>query len=113
MKSVIIPIKERGNVITGFLSLRILIDDRKRMEEEKNIYLKSLESMLFIVSHEIRKPITGCQGILNLLTQERGSLSEEEYNDAVSYLASSASELDGYSRKLNEYIEHNIKIANQ
>ena len=107
----IIPIKDNIGTITGYLSIRILINERKKMDEERNAYLKSLEDMLFMVSHEIRKPITGCQGILNLMQGNMLS-SEQEKKMAVGYLVSSATELDSHSRRLNEYIERNIKMAN-
>ena len=111
VESVIIPIKDNIGTITGYLSIRILINERKKMDEERNAYLKSLEDMLFMVSHEIRKPITGCQGILNLMQGNMLS-SEQEKKMAVGYLVSSATELDSHSRRLNEYIERNIKMAN-
>jgi signal transduction histidine kinase len=79
------------------------------MEKERSAYLKSVEDMLFMVSHEIRRPITSCQGILNLLTEDNISLSKEEYDDAISYMMHSAKELDGYSRKLNDYLQNNVR----
>ncbi len=108
VESVIMPIKDEQEQITGYLSLRILIDEQKRLEQEKNEYMRSLEDMLFTVSHEIRKPITGCQGILYMM-QERMPVNKEEYNEYVGYLVDLAGELDGYSRKLNDLLQKNIK----
>lgn len=108
VESVIMPMKDYNNEIIGFLSLRILINDRKKMEKERTAYLNTIENMLFMVSHEIRKPITTCQGILQLL-HDRDSLSETEYFEFISHMESSASELDSYSRKLNDYLRNNIK----
>jgi PAS domain S-box-containing protein len=105
--SVIMPMRNSDNSINGYLSLRILINDRKKMEEEKEVYLKSIENMLNIVSHEIRKPITNCQGILYLL-QNNMPTNDKEYREYISYLANSTQELDNYSRKLNDYLETNI-----
>ncbi len=112
VESVIMPIKDNGGVVTGYLSIRILINERKKLEEERSKYLKSLEDMLFIVSHEIRKPITGCQGILDLMSENMIS-SGAEFTRAMDYLRSSADEMDSYSRKLNEYLERNIMNANR
>ena len=112
VKSVIVPIKDDNHQISGFLSLRILINERKKMEEERTNYLKSVEDMLYIVSHEIRKPITTCQGLLNMMQDEMPQTSEE-YFEAIRHLNASAAELDDYSRKLNEYLHNNIKTSKQ
>lgn len=108
VNSVIIPIKDNRKRIAGYLSLRILINKQKQMEEERKVYQQSLEEMLFMVSHEIRKPITTCQGLLYIM-QEDQPRSEDEYNEFISYLISTAEELNNYSYKLNEYLEKNIK----
>ncbi len=112
VESVIIPIKDRKNVVSGYLSLRILIDEQKKAEDARNAYLKTMEEMLYTVSHEIRKPITNCQGFLNLL-REGMVTKEQEVNEIIPHLLTSATELDDYSRKLNAYLENNIKIAQQ
>jgi hypothetical protein len=38
-------------------------------------------------------------------------LEKEEYDKMVGYLIESAMEMDNYSRKLNDYIQNNIKSA--
>ncbi|MDR3680921.1 MAG: PAS domain S-box protein [Flavipsychrobacter sp.] len=111
VNSVIIPITTVNNVITGFLSIRILINEQKKREEERTQYLKSLENMLFMVSHEIRKPITGIQGLISLI-EDKTLLNDNEYTQTISYLQSSATELDEYSRKLNDQIQKNMKTVN-
>jgi PAS domain S-box-containing protein len=108
VNSVIIPIKDKKKRISGFLSLRIPIDKQKEMEEERKQYQKSLEEMLFIVSHEIRKPLTTCQGLLYIMRDEQPA-DTIEYDEMISYLISTADELNDYSYKLNEYLEKNIK----
>lgn len=108
VNSVIIPIKDKKRQITGFLSLRILIDKQKELEEERRIYQKSLEEMLFIVSHEIRKPLTSCQGLLYIMQEEQPATTAE-YNELITYLISTADELNEYSYKLNDYLENNIR----
>ncbi len=108
VNSVIIPIKDERGEITGYLSLRILIDEQKKIEEERKTYQKSLENMLFMVSHEIRKPIVTSQGLLYLL-QEDLPATKEECIEFISYLISTTEELNEYSYKLNDYIRHNIK----
>ncbi len=109
VQSVIVPIKDEALRVNGYLSLRILINERKKMEEEKAEHLRSIENMLYMVSHEIRKPITSCQGLIYLLSGE--TLTEDEYAETIKYLLSSVSELDDYSRKLSDYMYRNIRNA--
>ena len=111
VNSVIIPITDNKNIISGFLSLRVPITEQKKIEEERLDYFNSLERMLFMVSHEIRRPITSCQGLLNLL-QTNMPATKEEYDEIISYMLSSASELDSFSRELSKQISININSIN-
>lgn len=108
VNTVIIPIKDNRKKITGYLSLRILINKQKEMEEEKKVYQRSLEEMLFMVSHEIRRPIATSQGLLYLMRDDIPT-TQEECEEMVSYLISTIEELNDYSYKLNDYLEKNIK----
>ena len=110
VQSVIVPIRDEAGNVNGYLSLRTLINDRKQMEEERANYLRSVEDMLYIVSHEIRKPITNCQGLLYVLQNEMYS-NKEEYNEIVDNLVESAMQLDEFSRKLNNHLHSNIKTG--
>ncbi len=112
VKSVIVPIKDQANTINSYLSLRILITDRKEMEAKRAEYLKAVEDMLHMVSHEIRKPLTTCQGLLYLM-QEHMPQTSNEYFESIEHLIASASELDDYSRKLNDYLHSNMDITRQ
>lgn len=110
VESVIVPIKNGDGAISGYLSLHTLLTEEKKLEEERNAYLKSLEDMLFMVSHEIRKPIVSCQGLLHLMEGQMPA-TQKEYDEIVGHLVESAREMDEYSRKLNEYLQKNMKIA--
>lgn len=111
VNSVIIPIRDRKRKITGFLSLRTPIDKEKQMQEEREQYKRSLEEMLYMVSHEIRKPITNSQGIAYIM-KEQPPANDEQYGEYVDYLISAAEELSRYSYKLNQYLENNIRKDN-
>ncbi len=106
--TVIIPLKNNNDNIDGYLSLRIQIDDKKKLEEDREKYLMTIEDMLFMVSHEIRKPISSCQGIIHLL-KEGIPTKEGDYFSYISHLLESTTELDVYSRKLNDYLQNNIR----
>src|ERR1035437_1790263 len=60
--TVIIPIKNEKGEIIQYLSLRMLIDDKKKAEAERKEYIQSLEEMLFMTNHEVRQPIAHCMG---------------------------------------------------
>jgi|GEM_PF-1477999 len=107
VNSVIIPIKDTRRRISGYLSLRVLINKRKEMEEDRKIYQKSLEQMLFMVSHEIRRPIATLQGLLYLLQDEQPA-DPVAYQEYISYLTETAGELNDYSYKLNDYLEQHV-----
>lgn len=103
VESVIIPIKDTSGRIDGFVSLRIPIDDQKEKEEERIRYIASLQNLLYMVSHEIRRPIVNCEGLLRLL-QDDMPPTRDEYDQAIQALLHSAAELDAYSRSLNDQI---------
>ncbi len=105
VKTVIIPVKDSSKKITSYLSLRVLITERKQIEEERIKYLSSLEDLIYMVSHELRKPITNCMGILDLMQQSIPK--EEELKHMVNYMMESAKELEHYSSKMNDYLQNN------
>lgn len=102
VKTVIIPIKNTDGELSNFLSLRVLVTERKKLEEERNSHMQSLEEMLHMVSHELRKPITNFLGLLNLA--KSNNITEKERAEIIDHLFDSASELDMYSRKMNTYL---------
>jgi len=100
VQSVIIPIKENDG-ISGYLSLRNLITDHKQLEEEKNAYLKTVEEMLFSVSHEIRSPLVTSQGLLYLIRDDTYH-NQEGFLEHFDSLVDLLNEMDRLSRKLND-----------
>ncbi len=105
VETVIIPIKDSNSKINKFLSLRILKTQIKEMEEEILRLLKSHEDMLFMISHEVRRPITSIMGVLNIFNEKE--FEDTESKLMLNYLMESIQELDYYSRKMTKYIyEH-------
>ena len=97
--TIIIPFSTESE--TRFLSLRMLINDRKELEAKKEDYTRSLESMLFYTSHNLRKPICSLMGLVNLDIEK---MSINELNDWKKYIKQSMSEMDNTSRKLIEFL---------
>ncbi|WP_276361360.1 PAS domain S-box protein [Daejeonella sp. H1SJ63] len=107
VETVVLPIKNKDGKIVQYLSLRIPIDDKKNAENEKRKYLTALEDMLFMTSHEVRKPLTSCMGLMNLVEGE-APLSQLELWDTIKHLKSSALELDEFTQKLTIFM-HRMK----
>lgn len=102
LDSTIVPIHDENGVITEFFSLRTPIDHRKRIEEEQMEYVKNLEKMLFMVSHEVRHPVSQILGIIQILQEE--NISAAESSELISNLKISASDLDFFTKKLSTFM---------
>lgn len=105
--TVILPILDKTGKIIQYFSLRMLINDRKQAEEEKANRSKEVEEMLFMTSHEVRKPIASCIGLMNLVEND-SHLSQEELWKIVRHLKLSALELDDFTKKLTSFM-HEIR----
>ncbi|MDP3467017.1 MAG: PAS domain S-box protein [Daejeonella sp.] len=102
LDSTIVPIHDDNGVITEYFSLRTPINDRKRIEEEQKEHVKNLEKMLFMVSHEVRSPVSQILGIVQIL-QESGNLDPES-SELISNLKTSAADLDAFTKKLSSFM---------
>ncbi|MFA6946513.1 MAG: PAS domain S-box protein [Pedobacter sp.] len=102
LDSTIVPIHDENGVITEYFSLRTPIDDRKRIEEEQKEYVKNLEKMLFMVSHEVRSPVSQILGIVQIL-QEHSTLDAES-SELINTLKVSAADLDICTKKLTFFM---------
>lgn len=116
LDSVIIPIKDEKGTIIKYFSLRILITDKKQIEEERNEHIRILKEMLFMTSHHVRQPIANILGLASLLNNEQNS--QEENFKIVEYIKQSALSLDEFTRELTTFIsditqEKEVKIENK
>jgi len=102
LDSTIVPIHDDNGFITEFFSLRIPINDRKKIEEEQKEYMKNLEKMLFMVSHEVRSPVTQILGIVHIL-QENNNLDAQS-TELISNLKTAAADLDVFTRNLTTFM---------
>jgi len=110
LDSTILPIfDESGNIIQYF-SLRIPINEKKKMEEEREERTKKLEEMLFMISHNLRTPITQILGLADLFYNS--NLSLEEINEIIRYINTSVLSLDTFSRELTTFISE-MKLKHQ
>lgn len=98
----------RGISIT-VMSIVVFISYKRRRQfeyfyKERKAYDKELGEMLYMISHEVRKPITNCIGLMNLLESNK-SYSQQELKEVVGYLKPSVYELDTFTRKLTFFVD--------
>lgn len=110
LDSTIVPILDDSGKITEYFSIRIPIDDRKKIEEEQQAYVKSLEEMIFMTSHEVRHPISQILGISTIL--EDAVILNGEEKELLSYLKQSALQLDTFTRELTSFM-HELRQENE
>jgi PAS domain S-box-containing protein len=76
---------------------------RKKAEEERNEYIRSLEQMLFKISHEVRSPIAHLLGLAYITEHPDNSL--EELRRMISYINPTIDTLDKFSRELTKFVQ--------
>lgn len=76
---------------------------RKKAEEERLEYAKSLEEMLFKISHQVRVPIANLLGIAHVI--EFSDNPDKDIKEIVGYISPTVDTLDAFSRDLAKFIE--------
>jgi PAS domain S-box-containing protein len=102
--TVVLPIYDSNQKIIQYLSLRMPINERKQIEFEKQNHMKALDEMLFMTSHKVRRPVTTCLGLMEIVEADNVSLTQKEVNSLISHFKSSAVELDEFTRELTAFI---------
>jgi len=95
------PIYNRDTII-GCACFSRDITWRKKAEEERREYIKSLEEMLFKISHEIRSSIAHLLGLAHITEHPNNSF--EELKKIVSYISPTIDTLDKFSRELTKFV---------
>lgn len=89
-------------VVLGLLALR----HRKLWEAlnaQRNSHIKELEEMLFVTSHKVRRPISTCLGLMQLIDNTK-PIDMNELRKIVEHLKENALELDTFTRELTKFI---------
>jgi len=97
--TVIMPIFDESKKITSYLSLRLLINDRKEGELHKQNYIKVLEKIAFAVSHEVRSPVCSILGLVDLLQHYQGDDLDKAV--ALNHLSLAADQLNLLTKKMS------------
>jgi PAS domain S-box-containing protein len=103
------PIYNQEEVIGAAIFSRD-VSQRIHAEEEQKAYTRSLEEMLFKISHKLRVPIANLIGLGNLA--EETNNTPEEVKLIMGYIKPTITVLDTFSRDLTRFIEE-ILIANK
>lgn len=104
LDSTIVPIFNDDHEIIQYFSLRLPIDDKKRIEAERKAYVESLEKMISMTSHSVRHPVTQILGIVSALENE--NLESAEQAELLAYLKQSATSLDLFTKELTAYMSN-------
>lgn len=102
LENTIFPVLDKKKNIVQYFSIRLPIDQKKKIDQERIEYIKSLEEMIFMTSHYIRPPVLNLKGIANQL--EDFSNSEEEILKLIEGIKESVADLDSYTKELTAYI---------
>ncbi|MCW3077108.1 MAG: hypothetical protein JWO32_1717 [Bacteroidetes bacterium] len=101
--TVIVPIKDKDETISHFLSLRTLITDRKILEKKKEQYVSSLEVLLVMTSNKVKKPLMKCLDEINNFDRDK-LINKPELTQMVNNLRVSVAELDNFTNELSVFI---------
>jgi signal transduction histidine kinase len=88
-------------LVTSYIAIHYRLLNRSALVKEQ-LYAKSLEDMIFITSHQVRKPVANIIGLVEDLDP---AMSAAQLKQHYRYLRASALELDGIIRELNAFME--------
>jgi PAS domain S-box-containing protein len=93
-------------VTEGLFILSMDITERKRAEAERKEYMRELENMIYMTSHQLRQPITNITGLIAMVKDAQ--CQDPERDKALTYLKQSVDSLNSFTEDLTGYI-HDLK----
>jgi signal transduction histidine kinase len=72
-------------------------------------YIAALEAMLFMVSHQVRKPVANILGLVEVIGTNNADLSEADIRALSTHLQTSGIELDTFIKALSTFMEQTGK----
>ena len=103
VETVIIPVRTQEGEVIRYLSLRIVITDRKNAEEDRLRYIQKLRILLEMTSHRLRSPLTTSLGLINIL-QGESELRREEISSLLGHLQKSLLQIDEFTKELTAFM---------
>ena len=101
--TVIVPVRDKEEKISHYLSLRTLITERKLLEMKKAKHVDSLESLLVMTSVNVKNPLALCLQQINSFNPDK-QLSKLELQQIMDNLKQSVSELDSFTKELDIFL---------
>lgn len=95
----------------GLFILSVDITDRRNAELERKEYIKGLEEMIYMTSHQLRQPIANITGLIDLLEQGKGPSGEDE--KTIRFMQQSIRDLDSFTEDLTTFIYELKKKAGE
>ena len=103
--------KRIRTAVTTSLRMFLLL---QHIEKAKQDYIEELEEMLHITSHRVRKPMSSCLGLLNLLDNvDALNVTEKELPNIFSLIKKNILELDEYTRDLTNFMHQKVEVKNK
>lgn len=96
------PIRNANQQLIGAVGVGRNITERKRAELEIRSQLDRLTQISWIQSHVVRAPVTRIMSLVELLTDEKGTIEAEDSREILQYIMDSAKELDGIIHDIAE-----------
>ncbi|MFN0033233.1 MAG: GAF domain-containing protein [Flavobacteriales bacterium] len=78
------------------------VTELRKAQESKDLHIKTLEEIMQQNSHRVRQPVTQLLGIAQLLELRKDN--NAEMDEMIGYIKLSVSQLDSYTRELNEFV---------
>ena len=100
------PILDERKQIVNYLSLQLLINDRKEAEQHRQDYTKVLEKIAFVLAHEVRSPVCSILGLVDILLHYENTRSEHEIS--LKHLGLATNQLNIITQKMSEFL-HNAE----
>ncbi len=105
VRSNIVPIFDNDGNTTHYLALQQLINKEKKAEADHKDYIESLNEIMGIISHRIRKPIVTLSGLI-YLNEIIEDMPIEEIRKIIGHMKDSVNELDGLTREMGDYVQY-------
>jgi len=75
----------------------------EELDSQRNSHIKQLEEMLYVTSHKVRRPISTCLGLMQLIDNSK-PLDQAELHKIIEHLKENALELDTFTKELTKFI---------
>ena len=76
--------------------------------EQKNKVNKQLERFMFVVAHDLKSPLTGITGLLNMLETDDRIVTESDLHEYVKLVVDASTHLTGMITSILDYSRKNI-----